>query len=47
MASEMWAIAHVAMWQTPRVRAVVDFLSEICAAEADLLAGRRPQLPAG
>ncbi len=47
MVSEMWAIAHVEMWHAPRVRAVVDFLSEICAAEADLLAGRRPQLPPG
>lgn len=38
---DLWAVAHVEMRQAPRVRAVVDFLTEVIAEEADLLEGRR------
>lgn len=37
-----WAEVHVAMVRAPRIRAVLDFLGEIFAEEADLLAGNRP-----
>ncbi|MCB1909703.1 MAG: LysR family transcriptional regulator [Rhodocyclaceae bacterium] len=40
--SEMWAVVHADMRGTARVRAVMDFLTEIIAEEADLLEGRRP-----
>jgi DNA-binding transcriptional LysR family regulator len=42
--SDMWAVVHVEMRQAPRVRAVVNFLTEIYAEEADLIEGRRPRL---
>jgi hypothetical protein len=34
--------AHVAVARVPRVRAVPDVPAEVFAAEADLIAGRRP-----
>ena len=40
---DMWAIVHVEMRQAPRVRAVMDFFSEIYKEEADLIEGRRPR----
>jgi DNA-binding transcriptional LysR family regulator len=40
---DMWAVVHVEMRQAPRVRAVMDFLTEIYAEEADLIEGRRPR----
>ncbi|MBI2717158.1 MAG: LysR family transcriptional regulator [Rhizobiales bacterium] len=40
---DMWAVAHVDMRQAPRVRAVIDFLSEIYAEEAELIRGNRPR----
>jgi DNA-binding transcriptional LysR family regulator len=42
----VWAEAHVAMARAPRVRAVIDFLGEIFAENADLLRGSHPRLPA-
>jgi hypothetical protein len=39
---DVWAETHVAMARVPRVRAVTDFMAEIFAAEADLIAGLRP-----
>ena len=40
---DLWAIVHVEMRQAPRVRAVVDFITEVVAEEADLIEGRRPR----
>ena len=40
---DMWAVVHVEMRQAPRVRAVMDFLTEIYAEEADLIEGRKPR----
>jgi len=37
----LWAEIHVAMAKAPRIRAVTDFLRDLFAKEADLLAGRR------
>lgn len=37
---DIWAIVHLDMNQTPRVRAVLDFLKEIFQEEADLISGR-------
>ncbi len=39
--TELWAVVHADMRRATRVRAVLDFLSEIVAEEADLLEGRR------
>lgn len=39
---EMWAVVHADMRRATRVRAVLDFLTEIMAEQADLLEGRRP-----
>jgi DNA-binding transcriptional LysR family regulator len=36
---DVWADVHGAM---PRVRAMIDFLAAVFAAEANLFAGRRP-----
>ena len=38
-----WAEIHVAMVKAPRIRAVTDFLRDLFAEEAELLAGKRPQ----
>ena len=40
LTSEMWAVVHADMRRTTRVRAVMDFLTQIMAEEADLLEGR-------
>ncbi len=41
LTSEMWAVVHGDMRRATQVRAVMDFLTEIVAEEADLLEGRR------
>lgn len=43
MFHEMWAVVHVEMHKSPRVRAVMDFLTEIFAEDADLIAGNQPR----
>lgn len=40
---DMWAVVHVEMHRVPRVRAVMDFLSEIYVEERDAIEGRRPR----
>ncbi len=40
VSDEIWAVVHVDMHRVTRVRAVIDFLTEIVAEEADLLEGR-------
>lgn len=42
MSYDMWAISHVDMRHTPRVKAVIEFLTDIYREEADLIAGRSP-----
>ncbi len=42
---EVWAVVHVEMHKSPRVRAVMDFLSEVYREDAELLEGRRPRFP--
>ncbi len=39
---DMWTVSHVDLRQTPRVRAVTEFLTAIYREEADLLAGLKP-----
>jgi DNA-binding transcriptional LysR family regulator len=39
---DLLAVTHVDMRGAPRVRAVVEFLSEMCAENADLMLGQRP-----
>lgn len=43
--SELWAVVHADMRRTARVRAVMDFFTEIMGEAADLLEGRRPAEP--
>ncbi len=38
---EIWAVVHVDMHRATRVRAVVDFITEVLAEETALLEGRR------
>ena len=38
---ELWAVVHVDMYRAPRVRATIDFLTEVVAADAALLEGGR------
>ena len=40
---DVWAVVHVEMYKSLRVRAVMDFLTEVFAEEADLIEGRRPR----
>ena len=40
---DAWAVVHVEMHKSHRVRAVMDFLTEVFAEEADLFEGRRPR----
>ncbi len=40
---DVWAVVHVEMHKSPRVRSVMDFLTEVYSEEADLIEGRRPQ----
>jgi DNA-binding transcriptional LysR family regulator len=42
LAEEWWAVVHVDMVRAPRVRAVLDFLSERAAAERERLEGMPP-----
>ena len=39
----MWTVSHVDLRQTPRVRAVTEFMTTIYREEADLLAGLKPR----
>lgn len=41
LVDELWAVVHVDMRPSARVRVVLDFLAEIVRREADLLEGRR------
>ena len=41
---DLWAVVHEDMHKTPRVRAVMDFLTDVFREKADLLAGRCPQV---
>lgn len=41
---DLWAVTHVDMHRTPRVQAVLQFLSTCLSEEADLIQGRRPQI---
>ena len=38
-ALDLWLVAHADLARTPRVRAVLDFLADTCAAQARLLRG--------
>lgn len=40
---DLWAMTHVDMHRTPRVQAVLAFLADCLADEANLIEGRRPQ----